>query len=73
MVTRKKNVGVYQGKVWKISLTLQTRTRGIEENLYLQRQKIFILDKDKKILIKDIPAEELERIMDEIISTKTKK
>jgi len=32
--------------------------------------KIFILDKDKKILIKDIPAEELERIMDEIIKAK---
>jgi thiol-disulfide isomerase/thioredoxin len=34
--------------------------------------KVFILDKQKEILIKDIPSEELERIMDEIIKSKEK-
>lgn len=33
--------------------------------------KIFILDKDKKILIKDIPAKELKNIMPEIIKMNT--
>ncbi len=33
--------------------------------------KIFILDKDKKILIKDIPAKELKNIMPEIIKMHT--
>ena len=34
--------------------------------------KIFILDKDKKILIKDIPASELKNIMPEIIKIESK-
>ena len=34
--------------------------------------KIFILDKDKNILIKDIPAKELKNIMPEIIKIDSK-
>ena len=29
--------------------------------------KIFILDKDKKILLKDIPAEDIEKIFEEVM------
>jgi len=42
------------------------------QSIYIRSTpKIFILDKDKKILIKDIPAKELKNIMPEIIKMNT--
>lgn len=35
--------------------------------------KVFVLDENKEIIIKDIPAEELDKIFNEIVSFEEKK
>lgn len=37
-----------------------------------QTPKLFILDKNKEIILKDVPAENLEQLMDEVIKSQAK-
>ncbi len=52
-------------------LNTSDKYQRYRRNVYIQSTpKLFILDKEKEIIIKDIPADQLERIMDDVIKSK---